>query len=74
MKNSGINYKKYKNDYQELNPRKKNILFKQDTDPRFVKPMSLLNYENLEEFKLFGDKKDSIKPEGGLTGSGGATP
>ena len=74
MKNSGISYKKFKNDYQELNPRKKNILLKQDTDPRFVKPMSLLDYENQEEFKLFGDKKDSIKPEGGLTGSGGATP
>ena len=28
MKNSGINYKKFKNDYQELNPRKKNILLK----------------------------------------------
>ena len=74
MKENGVNYRKFKSQWRKLNPQKKNILLKQETDPRFVKPGSLLDYENLDDFKLFGDKKESIKPEGGATGSGGASP
>lgn len=64
MKKSGVDYKKYKKDWRKLNPGKRNVLLIQERDPRFVKPASLLTYEHLEDFKLFDDRKDSVKPDG----------
>eukprot|EP00347_Sterkiella_histriomuscorum_P002950 403366174 len=62
MKKGGVNYNKFKKDLRKTNPElfNNNILKNKISDPRFMKPYTLVEYERDENLKLYDSKNDSV--------------
>ena len=55
LKKKGIDYHEWKKEWKKRNPHLKNhnILRNTDIDPKFIKPESLIKYEQDDDMRLF---------------------